>query len=98
MNEQSIREIAERAFKSHFGDLKLVTVNVRTRRDHDDEPVVDVHLVYDGKYERMTAPGLRRVSSEIVGKAWREVEDDLGFPMVHFFAKTDLGRRDPTTV
>ena len=25
-------------------------------------------------------------------------QDDLGFPLVHFIAKSDIGRRDPATV
>ena len=41
---------------------------------------------------------LLRVRSEVVSKAWRQVEDDLGFPLVHFIAKSDIGRRDPATV
>ena len=98
MNEQQIREIAETAFKRYFGDVKIVRVNVWPGFDHYDDPKVDVKIIYDGKYEQLKGMGPLRVHSEIVDKAWREVEDDLGFPCVHFIAKSDLGRRDPATV
>ena len=98
MNEQQIREIAETAFKRYCGDVKLFRVNVRPGFDHDEDPIVDVTIIYDGKYEQLKGMGPLRVQSEIVDKAWGEVEDDLGFPCVHFFAKSELGRRDPATV
>ena len=99
MNERQIREIAETAFKRYFGDVKLFRVNVRPGFGfEDDSPKVDVTIIYDGKYEQLNGAGMVRVQSEIVSKTWREVEDDLGFPCVHFFAKSELGRRDPATV
>ena len=98
MNEQTIRDVAERAFKARFADVKVVRINVRPRFDHDDDPVVDVNIIYDGKYEQLNPAGLLRVRSEVVTKTWRQVEDDLGFPLVHFIAKSDIGRRDPATI
>ena len=84
MNERQIREIAETAFKHHFGDVEIVRVDVKPGFDHDEDPVVDVTLIYAGGYEKLNGAGLLRVQSDIVSKAWREVEDDLGFPCVHF--------------
>lgn len=101
MNEMQIREIAEAAFKRHFSGVKMLRVNIRPRLGfEDDSPVVDVSIVYDGKYEQLNGLGLLRVQSDIVSGAWRDVEDDLGFPLVHFIAKSDLdlGKRDPATV
>ena len=101
MNEQQIREIAETAFKHYFGDLELVRVNVKPGFGFDDDsPKVDVKIIYDGKYELLNGERQLRVQADIVDKAWREVadEDDLGFPCVHFIAKSGLGRRDPATV
>ena len=98
MNEQQVGEIAEAAFKSHFGDVKLFRVNVRRGFDYDDDPVVDVTIIYDGKYEQLNGAGLVDVQREVVDKAWREAEDSPGFPHVHFIAKSSLGRRDPATV
>ena len=95
MNKENIREIAEAAFKARFGDVKVVRINVRPR--FDDGPVVDVNIIYGGKYEQLNAAGLLRVRSEVIAKAWPQVEDDLGFPLVHFIAKSDIGRRDPAT-
>lgn len=98
MNKQQISEIAETAFRNQFSDIKVVRVNVKERLDHDEDPVVDVNIIYDGKYEQLNGAGLLRVQSDIISKAWQEVENDIGFPLVHFFAKSSLGRRDPATV
>ena len=54
--------------------------------------------VDDHRAEQDREARLLRVRSEVVSKAWRQVEDDLGFPLVHFIAKSDIGRRDPATV
>ena len=99
MNEQQIREIAETAFKRYFGTIEVFRVNVRPGYGfEDDSPVVDVTIIYDGQYEQLNGAGLLRVQSDIVSKAWREVEDDLGFPCVHFLPRSSLGHRDPATV
>ena len=99
MTEQQIREIAETAFKRQFPDVKLVRVNVWPGVGfEDDSPVVDVHIIYDAKYEELNASGLVNVLSEIADKAYYEVEEDLGFPCPSFFAKSEMGRRDLATV
>ena len=98
MNEQQIREIAETAFKRHFGDVKLFRVNVRPGVDYYDDPKVDVNIIYDGEYEQLNAPGLLRVQSEIVDKVWWNAGDSPGFPILHFIARSSLGRRDPAAV
>ena len=101
MNEQQVREIAEAAFRGRFPEVKLHRVNVWPGVDfEDDSPAVDVNIIYDGKYEQLDARGLGEVLSEVVAKAYREVEDDLGFPCVRFFSKAELerSRRDLATV
>ena len=101
MTEQHIREIAETAFTCKFPEVVLHRVNVWPGFGfEDDSPVVDVSIIYDGKYEQLNADGLLDVLSEVVAKAYYEVEDDLGFPCVHFFSKPELerGRRDLATV
>ena len=99
MNEQQIREIAETAFKRYFGAIEVFRVNVRPGYGfEDDSPVVDVTIIYDGKYEQLNGAGLVDVQREVVDKAWREAEDSPGFPHVHFIARSSLGRRDPATV
>ena len=99
MNEQQVGEIAEMAFRARFGDVKIVRINVRRGFDYDeDDPMVDVNIIYDGKYEQLNAGGLLDVRTEIVSKVWREAEDSPGFPLVHFIAKSDLGRRNPAEV
>ena len=98
MNEQQVGEIAEAAFRARFGDVEVVRVNVRSGFDHEDDPVVDVNIIYDGKYEQLKGDGLFDVRREIIDKVWREAEDSPGYPMVHFIAKSEIGQRDPATV
>ena len=38
--------------------------------------------------------GLPRVQLDIVSKVWRDMEYDLGFPLVHLIAKSDLRPRE----
>ncbi len=71
MNEQQIREIAETAFKRQFPDVELARVNVWPGVGfEDDSPVVDVHIIYDGKYEQLNADGLLDAQGEVVDKAY----------------------------
>ena len=99
MNEQQVREIAETAFRRHFGDVEVFRVNVRRGFGfEDDSPKVDVKIIYDGKCEQLNGAGLLRVQSEIVDKVWWSADDSPGFPILYFIAKSELGRRDPATV
>lgn len=101
ISERRIRKIAEEAFKTRFSDVKLVRINIQPTLGPDEQPYVDVTIIYDGKYEQLNGTGLLRVQSDIVSKAWRDVEHDIGFPLVHFVAKSDLmprELRDLTTV
>ena len=51
MDDQQIREITQMAFRAHFRDVDIVRVNVRRGFDHEDDPGVEVNIIYDGKYE-----------------------------------------------
>ena len=99
MNDQQIKEIAKAAFRAQF-DIDVVRVNIRRGFDFQDDrmPVVDLTVIYDGKYEQLNAAGLSDVDSEIMDKMWRDVEDSPGWPLVHFVPKSEIGRRDPATV
>ena len=101
MDKQRIREIAEAAFKAHFGDIDIVSINVKPDYDyHYDEPLVIVKIIYDAKVEQLLgqeSPNTIDVRSEIVDKV-RNAKDSPGWPLVRFIAKSDIGRRDPTTV
>ena len=102
MNHQQVRDIAEAAFKARFSDIGIVSINVKSGFDHCDDPKLDVNIIYDGEVERLIAPDkvpdMVRVRSEIVEKVWVDVEDSLGYPYIHFIAKSDIGQRDPATV
>ena len=100
MDDQQVREIAEAAFKAHFGDIDVCRVNIRHGFDFEDDPVpvVDVHIIYDGKFEQLNGAGLLDVSLDINDKVWRDAEDSPGWPMVRFIPKSEIGRRDPATV
>ncbi len=65
MNEQQVGEIAEAAFRSHFGDVKIVRVNVRRGFDYDeDDSMLDVNIIYDGKYEQLNGGPLGRAHGD----------------------------------
>ena len=103
MNPQQVREIAEAAFKARFGDIDIVSINIRPGFDHYDDPLVDVRIIYDAEVERLIAPDkapdMVRVRSEIIDKVWRDAEDSPVWPQVHFIAKSDLEEgEDPATV
>ena len=99
MDERQIREVAEAAFNRYFGDIEVFRINVRPGFGfEDDSPVVDVTIVYNGKYEQLNGAGLVRVESEIASKLWYEREDSPGWPLVHFIPRSEIGRRDPATV
>ena len=94
MNEQQMREIAEAAFKRQFGHIDIVRINIRQRLDFEDDPAVDVNMVYDDNGQ-LTGRGYSRVRTEVVDKTWRDGKDDLGYPYIHLIAKSGLGQRDP---
>ena len=98
MDDQQISEIAETAFRGRFGDIEVFRVNIRRGFDHEDAPVVDVNIIYDGKYEQLNGAGLLDVGMEINNKIWRDAEDSPGWPLVHYIPKSEVGRRDPATV
>ena len=94
MDEQKIRVIAEDAFKAHVRNSEIIRIGVEPRLDHDGDRVVDVNIYGDIEHEVLSGGGLLQVESDIVSKAWSEVEDDLGFPLVHFYSKSTLKRHD----
>lgn len=94
MDKQEIRKIVEDAFNAHVGDFEIIRIDVEPRIDHDEDRVVDVNIYGDIKHDVLSGDGLLRVHSDIVSKTWRDVEDDLGFPLVHFYSKSTLKRHD----
>ena len=96
MNEQQVRAIAEAAFKARFADIPIVSIDVKPGFDHDDDPILDVNIVYDGEVEQLIGRGWSmEVRSEIIEKVWVEAEDSPGWPQVHFIAKSDLEQPAP---
>ena len=98
MNDQQVKEIVEAAFRAHIGEIKVVRVNIRRGFDHEDDPVVDVTIIYDGKYEQLKGSRILAVRLDINHKVWRDAEDSPGWPHVHFIPKSEIGRRDPAKV
>ena len=95
MNEQQVRQIVEAAFKARFSDIDIVSISVEP--DFlDDEPLLDVRIVYDAEVERLLAGDHMGVRSEIIDKVWEEPEDSPVWPQVHFIAKSDFDRRQQT--
>ena len=88
IDEKGIREIVEEAFKEHVNEPKIIHIDINPRVDHDEERVVDVNIYYDGEYMKLRE-ALLHVHSDIVSKAWHEAEEeDLGFPLIHFYSKS----------
>ena len=98
MNEEQVREIAQRAFSASFGDINVVCVNVKRGFDHCDDPMFEVTIIYDAEFEQLNAAGIQRVQMKIFEKVWEEVDDSPVWPHVHMIAKSDIGERDPATV
>ena len=98
MNEEQVREIAQRAFSASFGDIDVVCVNVKRGFDHCDDPMFEVTIIYDAEFEQLNAAGIQRVQMKIFEKVWEEVEDSPVWPHIHMIAKSDIGEQDPATV
>ena len=99
MDHQQIREIAEAAFKAHFGHIGILSINVEPGIDFgDDFPVVEVRIIYDAKMEEVLNGHTMAVRREIMDNFWREEGNTAIWPQVHFIAKSDIGRQDPATV
>ena len=98
MNEEQVREIAQKAFTASFGDIDVVCVNVKRGFDHYDDPMFEVTIIYDAEFEQLNAAGIQRVEMEIFEKVWEEVEDSPIWPHIRMIAKSDIGEEDPATV
>ena len=98
MDEQKIREIAEEAFKRHFRNVEIVRINVKPGLGIDDEPIVDIKIIYKGKYEQLNPAGLLRVNDDVHSGLDADPEQYPGWPLLHFISKSDIGRRDPAKV
>ena len=100
MKEQQVREIAEAAFKARFSDIDIVSIGVKPFFSLDDEPLLDVRIVYDAEVERLIGPdggsNILDVRTEIIEKVWEAPEDSPVWPQVHFIAKSDIDRRQQT--
>ena len=98
MNEQEMRKIVEAAFKARFGDVELVSINIRPSVDYDGDHVVDIILIYDGKVEQLNGEGIVRVKHEVHTKLDGDFGKPPGWPLLHFIAKSDIGKRDPASI
>ena len=98
MDEHELRDIAEAAFKRHFGSVEIVRINVKPGFGCDDEPVVDINIIYEGPFEQLNGEGLLRVMSDVHSGMDAREGHDFGWPLLHFISKSDIGRRDPATV
>jgi len=95
MTNEEIREVVESIFKNHFGDVDVLAINVRPDLDHDGDPVVRVKIVYDGKGELLSSPGTLYVREEVWMELASDPEQEVGFPILSFIEKSDLGKRSP---
>ena len=93
MNIEQVRETAEAAFKARFSGIGIV-VHVKPGFDHDDDPLMDVRIIYDAAYEDLNIEDKMSVQSEIIDKVWSETEDSPIWAHIHFIAKSDIDRRN----
>ena len=98
MKEQEMRKIVEAAFKARFGDIELVRVNVKPGVDFDGDPMVDIILIYDGKFEQLNGEDILRVNHEVHTKFDADSEACPGWPLLHYIARSDIGKRDPASI
>ena len=93
MDIEQVREIAEAAFKARFPGIGIV-VHVKPGFDHDDDPLVDVRIIYDAAYEDLSIEGTMSVQSEIIDKVWSGTGDSPVWAQVHFITKSDIDQRN----
>ena len=98
MNEQEMCKIVEAAFKARFGDVELVSINVKPGVGYEGDPVVDIKIIYDGKFEQLDGEGFVRVNHEVHTKFDADSKAYPGWPLLHFIAKSDIGDRDPASI
>ena len=98
MTEQEMRKIVEAAFRARFGDVELVCINVKPGVGYDGDPVVDINIIYDGKVEQLDGEGLLRMDHEVHTKFDADSESYPGWPLLHYIAKSDIGKRDPASI
>ena len=98
MNEEQVREIAQKAFAASFGDIDLVYLNVKRGVDHCDDPTFEVTIIYDAEFEQLSGDGLQRLEMEIVDKVWGDGKNSPVWPYIRMIAKSDIGEEDPATV
>ena len=98
MNEQEMREIVETAFKTRFGAVELVSINIKPGIDFEGDHVVDIKIIYEGKVEQLNGEGIVRVNHEVHTKFDGDFEKSPGWPLLHYIAKSDIGDRDPASI
>jgi len=98
MNEETIRGIVETAFKRHFGHVGLVRIDVNPGFDHEDDPVVNLWIVYEderGKVGSLGGDGFLKMLSEVYSEFHADPAQYPGFPLLHVVARSELGSRSP---
>ena len=93
MNIEQVREIAEAAFKARFPDIDIV-VHVKPGFDHDDDPLMNVRIIYAAAFEDMNIEDMMSVQSEIIDKVWSGTGDSPVWAHIHFIAKSDIDQRN----
>ncbi len=94
MNEETIRGIVETAFKRCFGHVELVRIDVHPGFDHEDDPVVNLWIVYDdecGKVGSLGGDGFLNMLSEVHSEFHADPTRYPGFPLLHVVARSELG-------
>lgn len=94
-DEASIRKIVESVLRTRFGDVEIVSVDVRPDVDASGDRILLITIVFDAKEKGLDARETSSLARRILPKMQAVGEE--GFPVFSFIAKSELGKLKPET-
>lgn len=93
VHETQIQDWVRELSSKQFGEIKIVTINVRPTIGADGDKIFQISLVYEGKPKRLdpekTIGLTRKLLDRLSGAG------ETGFPILSFIAQSDLGKTKP---
>lgn len=92
---EKIKRIVSQILAERFDDITILSVNIDRDVDEDDNPILLVRVVFDGKAKNLDAKkasGIVRTLLPALADA-----DERAFPILSFISKADLGKLSPET-
>lgn len=84
-----IAKLVGKTLSGEFGNIRIVSVNVRSSIDFDDEEVLNIDIVFEGTPKDLDA---RKISGAV--RHVRPVLSEIGetaFPILSFISQADMG-------